>query len=206
MAKAGKRYSLVIYTRMMDRWWPVIFFIGLALLALAWPFYSDLYARLVEPWRWMTLAGLGAIVIFISLIMLVMRKSAYVQPFSNYLRLATPFLRMNISYRRIRRTTTASMSMLFPPKSLRGLKRDIIEPLASMTAVIVELNAMPMSASVLRFFLSPFFFKDRTPHLVLLVQNWMAFSTELESMRVGGTQPSPQQQTNQSILSRLPRK
>ena len=206
MAKAGKRYSLVIYTRMMDRWWPVIFFIGLALLALAWPFYSDLYARLIESWRWMTLAGLGAIVIFISLTMLVMRKSAYVQPFSDHLRLATPFLRMNISYRRVRRTTTASMSMLFPPKSLRGLKRDIIEPLASMTAVIIELNAMPMPASVLRFFLSPFFFKDRTPHLVLLVQNWMAFSTELESMRVGGTQPSPQQQTNQSILSRLPRK
>ncbi len=206
MAKAGKRYSLVIYTRMMDRWWPVIFFIGLALFALAWPFYSDLYARLTEPWRWMTLAGLGAIVVFISLIMLVMRKSAYVQPFSDHLRLATPFLRMNISYRRIRRTATASMSALFPPKSLRGLKRDIIEPLASMTAVIVELNAMPMSASVLRFFLSPFFFKDRTPHLVLLVQNWMAFSTELESMRVGGTQPSAQHQTNQSILSRLPRK
>src|SRR5581483_1261705 len=206
MAKAGKRYSIVIYTRMMDRWWPVIFFIGLALFALAWPFYSDLYARLTEPWRWMTLAGLGAIVVFISLIMLVMRKSAYVQPFSDHLRLATPFLRMNISYRRIRRTATASMSALFPPKSLRGLKRDIIEPLASMTAVIVELNAMPMSASVLRFFLSPFFFKARTPHLVLLVQNWMAFSTELESMRVGGTQPSAQHQTNQSILSRLPRK
>jgi len=206
MAKAGKRYPLLIYTRMMDRWWPMIFLMGLALIALAWPFYQDLYIRLTESWRWMTLAGLGAIVVFISLVMLALRKSAYVQPFSDHLRLATPLLRMNISYRRIRRTTTARISALFPPKSLKGMRRDIIEPLASMTAVIVELNALPMSASTLRFFLSPFFFKDRTPHLVLLVQNWMAFSTELESMRVGGTEPNPQRQSNQSILTRLPKK
>lgn len=206
MARAGKRYSLVIYTRMIDRWWPVIFLLGLALTGLAWIPYQDLFTRLTEPWRWMIPGGVGAGTVFIALIMLIMRKSAYVQPFSDHLRLATPFLRMNISYRRVRRTTTASISVLFPPKSLKGLRRDIIEPLASMTAVIVELNAMPMSAATLRFFLSPFFFKDRTPHLVLLVQNWMAFSTELESMRVGGTQPTSQQQTNQSILSRLPRK
>lgn len=205
MARAGKRYPLVIYTRMMDRWRPMIFLLGLGLIALAWLPYRDLFTRLTEPLRWMIPAGVGAGTILISLIMLVMRKSAYVQPFSDHLRLATPFLRMNISYRRIRRTTTASMSVLFPPKSLRGMRREIIEPLASMTAVIVELNALPMPASTLRFFLSPFFFKDRTPHLVLLVQNWMAFSTELESMRVGGSQPSPQQ-TNQSILSRLPKK
>lgn len=206
MAKAGKRYPLLIYTRMIDRWWPAVFFIGLGLIALAWPFYQDLYTRLTESWRWMMPAGLGAIVLFISLIMLALRKSAYVQPFSDHLRLATPFLRMNISYRRVRRTATASMSALFPPKNLKGMRRDIVEPLASMTAVIVELSALPMPAAALRLFLSPFFFKDRTPHLVLLVQNWMAFSTELESMRVGGSEPTPQKQANQSILSRLPKK
>ena len=76
---------------MMDRWWPALFLLGLALLALAWPFYSDLYTRLTEAWRWETMAGVGAVVLLISLIMLVMRKSAYVQPCGDHLLLATPF-------------------------------------------------------------------------------------------------------------------
>ncbi len=206
MAKAGRRYPLVIYTRMIDRWWPAIFLLGLATMALAWPFYQDVYTRLTEPWRWMTLAGVGAGVVLISLFMLMMRKSAYAQPFSDHLLLATPIFRLNISYRRVQRTSTAIMATLFPPRSMRGMKRDIIEPLTGMTAVVIDLNAYPVSRSVLIFFLSSFFFKDKTPHLVLLVQNWMGFSTEIESMRTSGNQSIHQQSTNQSILSRLPRK
>ncbi len=191
---------------MMDRWWPALFFLGLALLALAWPFYQDLYTRLTEPWRWMTMAGLGAFVIFVSLIMLALRKSAYVQPLRNHLRLVTPFLRMNVSYQRIRRASTASMAVLFPLKNIRGLKREIIEPLLNLTAVVVELNALPIPVSTLRLFLSPFFFKDQTPHLVILVRDWMGFSTELESLRVSVDAPVRISQSDQSLLSRLPRK
>jgi hypothetical protein len=206
MAKAGKRYSLVLYTRMINRWWPALFLLGLSLLALAWYFYQDPYGRLAEPLQWMIMAGVGGVVILASLLMFALRKSAYVQPFGDHLRLATPFLRMNISYRRVRKTATASMSALFPPKSMSGLKRDIIEPLSSMTAVIVDLNSYPIPPSMLRLFLSPFFFKDRTPHLVLLVQNWMGFSTELESMRANPTEPRENKATNQSLLLRLPKK
>ena len=191
----------------MDRWWPAIFFIGLGVIALAWPFYSDLYTRLTEPWRWETLAGLGGIVILISLVMLAMRKSAYVQPFSDHFLLVTPFLRMKVSYRRIHRLSSASMAILFPPAQLSGLKRDIMEPLWKYTAIVIELNALPMPRSTLRFFLSPFFFKDQTPHLVILVKDWMTFSNQLESMRVSGNAPAQApREKNRSILQGLPGK
>lgn len=206
MRRAGKRYPLLLYTRMLDRWWPALFFIGLGLLALAWPFYNDVYGRITAPWRWMTFGALGAIVILASLVVMAFRKSAYVRPFADHLLLVTPFLRMKISYRRIERTTTAVMATLFPPKSLRGLQRDIAEPLLNRTAVVISLNALPIPASTLRLFLSPFFFKDNTPHLVILVDQWMNFSTELESMRSGGETPAEIQHGVSSILSRLPRK
>ena len=207
MAKAGKRYPLVIYTRMIDRWWPALFFLGLALLALDWWLYQDVYRRLTEPWRWEILGGVSAVVVLISLIMLVLRKSAFVQPSSDHLLVATPFLRMKISYRRIRRATSANLAVLFPPRSLRGLKKEILAPLFKLTAVVIELNALPMPISTLRRFLSPFFFKDNTPHLVILVQDWMAFSAELESQRVKGEEPVPQKpKKDLSILSRLPKK
>jgi len=207
MAKAGKKYPLLLYTRMMDRWWPPVFLIGLALLALAWWLYQDVYTRLTQPWQWMTLAAVGALCVLVSLLMLALRKSAYVRAYGDHFLVATPFLRMNVSYRRIRRTTSASMGSLFPSGRMSFLKRDTIEPLLRLTAVVVELTALPIGRSTLRFFLSPFFFKDETPHIVLLVPNWMAFSTELESLRVSGSAEAPTvRRPESSILSQLPRR
>ncbi|NJN80603.1 MAG: hypothetical protein HC797_09125 [Anaerolineales bacterium] len=98
MAKAGRRYPLVIYTHMMNRWSPAIFTLGLALLGLAW----GLYGWGFEQWRWLTLSSIGAFFVFTSLLLFLIRNSAYVQPFKDYLKLATPFLRLKISYKRIR--------------------------------------------------------------------------------------------------------
>lgn len=202
MAKGGRRYPLVIYTHMMDRWWPAILLLGLALLGLSWAVYSWGF----EEWRWLTLAGIGGLTVFAGLLFLILRKSAYVQPYSDHLKLATPFLRLNISYKRFLRATSANMGALFPPNSVSNWQAGIIQPVAKMTALVIELNAYPMSRSVLRIFLSPLFFKDKTPHFVILVDEWMKFSSELESMRTGSDSSSPRQKRDNSILSRLPGK
>jgi hypothetical protein len=200
MAKSGRRYPLIIYTHMMDRWWPAVFTLGLALLGLAWAIYSWGF----EEWRWLTFTVIGGVGMFAGFLMLILRKSAYVQPYSDHLRLATPFLRLNISYKRFRRATSANMGSLFPPNSVSKWQADIIHPLAKMTALVIELNAYPMPQSFLRFFLSPLFFKDKTPHFVILVHDWMKFSSELESMRTSAGYSAPQQKRDNSILSKLP--
>jgi hypothetical protein len=205
MKRAGRRYSLVLYTQMMDRWWPLVLLLGLALLGLAWWLYGDLYERLAQPGRWMTLGGVGGIVTLAALLMAAIRKAAYIQPFDDHLRLVTPFLQLRISYRRLTGTTTTAMGILFPPKSLSGTRRAIVRPLLGRTAVVLEMTSLPLSRSVLSLFLSPFFFKDRTPHLVILVDNWMGFATELESLRIGGGVPATARRpTASSILAKLP--
>jgi hypothetical protein len=205
MRRAGRRYALVLYTRMMDRWWPLLMLLGLELLGLAWWLYNDVYGRLTQPWRWMTLGGVGSLVILAALLMLAVRKAAYVQPFDTHLRLVTPLLHLNISYRRLTGTTTTGMGILFPPKGLSGTRRDVIRPLLGRTAVVVDMTALPLSRLALSLFLSPFFFKDRTPHLVILVDNWMGFATELESLRIGGGTPATARRpTATSILAKLP--
>lgn len=202
MAKGGRRYPLVVYTHMMNRWYPVILLLGLALLGMA----LALYIWGFEEWRWLGFASVGVFCIFVGLMMLLLRKSAYVQPFSDHLRLATPFLRLNISYKRLRRASSTNMGALFPPKSVPKSMVDIIAPLSKMSAIVIELTSLPMSQAALRLFLSPLFFKDKTPHFVLLVDDWMRFSAELESMRTGSTTSAPQKTRDTSILSRLPRK
>ena len=169
MAKGGRRYPLVVYTHMLNRWWPAIFSIGLALFGLSWAVYSWGF----EQWRWLAFASIGGLHLFLGISLWIMRKSAYVQPFSDHLRLVTPFLRLNISYKRFLRATSANMGALFPPKSVSNWLADIIQPLAKMTVLVIELNGYPMSQSLLRLFLSPLFFKDKTPHFVILVDDWM---------------------------------
>lgn len=207
MARGGRRHRLVVYREILNRWWPETLALGIVMAALAWLAYRNPLGQ-SEPWRWQMLAGFAGATFFAGLILAAMRGLAYVQVFPQYLKLATPFMRLKISYKRVRRTTTAEMRSLFPPEQMRGWKREVVSPLGGRTAVILELNGWPVDPKLTRIFLSVFFFKDKTPHFVILVDDWMKFSAELESMRVGGGKPESQQKrdVNQSILSRLPRK
>jgi len=203
--KAGKRYPLLVYRHMVNRWWTPMIALGLGMFALAYSEYIEPMAEFL-PWRWQVFAGVGSLAVLIGLFFFVIRFFAYVQPYPNYLKLVTPFMRLNISYKRIRKTITTEMRLLFPPRSLSGWMQDIFSPLASKTAMVIELTGYPISPNVLRLFLSRFFFKDKTPHLVILVEDWLRFSSELESMRTG-IEPEPvEKRPKNSILSRLPHK
>jgi hypothetical protein len=204
MAKAGRRYPLVIYTHMLNRWWPATLTLSLALFGVAWGVSFTPEGR-AQPYLVDVTTGLGGIVFVFTLFLFIIRKAAYVRPFPTYLRLVTPFLRINISYKRFRGTVTSEMRAIFPPTSLPGWRREIIAPLSSMTAIVINLSEYPLPPAVLRWFLSPFFFKDKTPHFVILVKDWLRFSAELDSMRFSGKQTPKARPRDHSILSRLPR-
>ncbi len=206
MARAGHRYPLIVYRHMLNRWWTPMVAIGLGMFALAYSEYIDPLGRFL-PWRWQLFAAIGGLSIFVGIFFWIIRFFAYVQPHPSYLKLVTPFLRIKISYKRIKKTTAAEMRYLFSYKSMSGWVRDIFSPLANNTAVVIELNAYPVSPVLLRLLLSRFFFKDKTPHFVILVKDWMRFSSELESMRSGvDLGPPPQKRSRDSLLSRLPQK
>ena len=203
----GRRYPLIVYRHMLNRWWPAMIAIGLGMFALAYSEYIHPLAQFIS-WRWQLAAGVGGLAIGIGLFFLIIRYFAYVRVYPAYLKLVTPFMRVKISYKRIRKTTTTEMRHLFPPRSLSWWLQEIMAPLANLTAMVIEFNSNPVSPAVMRLFLSRFFFKDKTPHLVILVNDWMLFSAELESMR-SNTDPTPthpRKRSRDSILSRLPQK
>lgn len=207
MARRGTKFPLIVYRHMLNRWWPPMIAMGLGMFALAYSEYIDPLAQFL-PWRWQLFAVVGVMAIFVGIFFLIIRYFAYIQARPEHLKLVTPFMRVNISYKRIIKITTTEMRFLFPPKSMSGWVRDIFAPLANRTALVIELKGYPVSPAVLRLFLSRFFFRDRTPHFVILVNDWMHFSTELDSMR-SGTDPdlqSPQKRPKNTILSRLPQK
>ncbi|RPI92243.1 MAG: hypothetical protein EHM40_13635 [Chloroflexi bacterium] len=206
MARAGHRYPLLVYRHIVGRWWFALVFMGLVMFALAYSDYIEPLGPFL-PW-WQFDAAIGGLAILIGIFFWSIRYFAYVQPYPNYLKLVTPFLRINISYKRIQKTTATEMRYLFSFKSMGFWIREIFSPLATKSALVIDLNGYPISPAVLRLFLHRFFFKDKTPHLVILVEDWMRFSSELESMR-SGVDPNPpvrKKRSKDSILARLPRK
>jgi hypothetical protein len=217
MARAGHRYPLIVYRHLLNRWWFALIFMGLALFGWAYVEYIQppeallLLPFVVGPflvWPWHLLIATGILAILVGIFFWIIRYFAYVQPYPNYLKLVTPFMRINISYKRIHKTTATEMRYLFPLKSMSGWVREIFSPLATKTALVIELTGYPISPSVLHVFLYRFFFKDKTPHLVILVEDWMRFSSELESMRAGvdPNPPAQKKRPKDSILARLPQR
>lgn len=202
-----RRYPLIVYQHMLNRWWPAMIAMGLGMFALAYSEYIDPLARFIS-WRWQLLATIGVMAILVGLFFIIIKRFAYLQVFPTHIKLVTPFLRLNISNKRIIRISTAEMRLLFPRKSMSWWVQDIFAPLASQTAVVIELTGYPVSPRVMRMFLYRFFFKDKSPHLVILVKDWLMLSTELDSMR-SNTNPEASgrsRKSRDSILSRLPQK
>jgi hypothetical protein len=189
MPRAGRRHLLVVYIHVINRWWRALLGIGIIMLALAGGLYGlPRYmpqvpvARVSETTLWLV-GSVGAFALLLGIALVTIRNFAYVQPFENHLRLVTPFLRLKISYRRIRQTSTVEMTSLFPLEQYKGRKRTILRPLMKYTAVVLDLNGLPLSRTALQLYLSPLFFPDKTPRLALLVPDWIKFSTEMESFR-----------------------
>jgi hypothetical protein len=195
MARGGRKYPLLLYRHLLGHLWTPIFTWGAVLIlyvgilwGIEW-FYinpaENPFITIPEV-AGIVLIAIGVISIAFSLFLLTIRNFAYVQLFADHFRIITPFLRLNISYKRINQVTSSQMSALFPPNKLSSWQREMIGPLLLRTANVVHLTKYPFSRFWLGLFVSPFFFCDKTPHFVLIVEDWMRLSTELDSARVSG--------------------
>lgn len=188
MSAPGRRHRLLLYMYILDRWWRLVFFIGLVLLALAFclRYIPSLSAGMelfeISSASLGMIGTTGIIAILLAIFLATVRYFAYVQPFEDHLRLVTPFLRLKISYRRIRQTGTDQVGRLFPPPQKKS-RRAILQSLSPLNAIVLDMNGFPLPKYALLFFLSPLFFPDQTSRLALLVPDWISFSNELESYR-----------------------
>jgi hypothetical protein len=177
--KFGKRHRLLIYQRVMDRLWAATLVLGLAVVA-AWWWGGSIFPLLSDPLDTILVAG-GAVLVTLGILMNLMRSMAYVQAFTDHLRVATPFIRLKISYRRIRTVHPVEFHKLFPPSTAGWADHRLLEPFYGGTVLVVELTEFPVRQSVLRMFLPRVMFSTQTKGLVLVVKDWMALSTEIES-------------------------
>lgn len=178
----GKRYTLLPYKRTMDRLWKATLVLGLLLAGLWWQGGVGLIVPLDALGDAAVFVG-AIVVLGITLFAIVARYMTYVQAFSDHVRVVTPFLRLKISYRRVRSVRPVEFHQLFKPAAFTWSERRFLEPYIGQTVVVLELFSYPLPRRVLRFFLPPYFFHPQMIGFVLVVADWMALSTEIDSLR-----------------------
>jgi hypothetical protein len=177
--KAGNRHPLLLYQRSMDRFfWPVLL-IGIVLLVLWW--VGGYTSFLPQVWLEILVFSAGIIAILMAFFIILARRVTYVQTFPDHLRLITPFLRVNISYRRMRSVHSSTVQQLFPPDRAKGAEKNLLEPYYGKTIVVVELNGYPMSPNVLKLFMPKQMLIPKGTGFVLITPDWMALSTEIDT-------------------------
>ena len=177
--KLGKRHRLLLFRSAWNRLWQSMLWIGL-LMAGLWVVLAYL-APAVDPVYDTILFVGGVVLLVLALLAFLVRGLCYVQAHSDHVRLVTPLLQVKISYRRIRGIHSSELQDIFPPKSVGMAVRDLLEPFYGTSAVILELNGYPVSRVLLRMLLPPPMLLPKGTGFVLVVKDWMALSTELDT-------------------------
>jgi hypothetical protein len=68
------------------------------------------------------------ICLLVTIFLLVTRKMAYIQLFDDHMLMVTPFLHLNIGFRRVQNSTTTQMYKVFPPVQLSRVNLNILDP------------------------------------------------------------------------------
>ncbi|MGE5224864.1 MAG: hypothetical protein ACM3PY_20710 [Omnitrophica WOR_2 bacterium] len=203
--RAGRRHTLLFYRRTMDRTWK--FTLPVSLLLAAWWYWSgrEFVPAIPQPLDSLVFFGAVAGILYTAFLLLA-RNMAYVQARGDHLRLATPFLRLNISYRRIRAVHPVNISEIFTLKKSGWRQRNFLEPFYGKTAVAMELNGYPFSPRLMRIFLSPYMFLQDTTGMLFLVEDWMELSTDIDTRRGRFYGRQNQAPANVGLLSALRKK
>ncbi|MFM8320812.1 MAG: hypothetical protein ACKOC5_07840 [Chloroflexota bacterium] len=179
-SKSGARHRLVLYWHAMNRIWQHMLVLGLLAMAVGWwtlvppttilGFHSDLW-----------LFALAVLSLGIAGYAFIARYFAYIQPHDAYLTVVTPLVRFRISYQRLRGIRPMLLQQIFPPESSSWARRSFISQFYGKTALVLELKGYPINPRLLRMFIPGELFYPQGEGLVLLVPDWMKFSTEMDS-------------------------
>lgn len=179
--KFGTRHALLFYRRTMERVASLAFFLALVLLAFI------VWSELQPPGPlgqagalWLTAGCLVSTAI--ALFAFLSRWMAYTQAHQDYLRIVTPFLKLKVAYRRIRRIHPSLLQQIFPKETAGWAGANFLEPFYGKTVIVVEVNNYPVNPKLLRLFFSRYLFSPMAPGFVLLVPDWMKFSTEIDTL------------------------
>ena len=180
--KSGFRHPLLFYRRTTDRIWKATLLLGVVVTIVSrWTLLRETKILGISSDVWLYAAGIIAFAI--CFFAFLSRYLAYVQVGESYLKVVTPFLRFNISFRRIRRMYPVLIQQLFPREKSSWTQINFLQPFYGRTTLVADLYGFPLTPQIMKLFLPAPMFSPRSTGLVFVVPDWLKLSTEFDSSR-----------------------
>ena len=178
--KRGKRFHLLIYERMWQKWGLASLLVALAsgVLWVLAPRARFIPSSLRPLILVLALASLGVFVYSF-----MARRMAWVQCRPGHLHIQTPIYPLAVSYSRIKVVRPSEFGHIFDPSKEKPGRRNWLRPYWGKTAVVVEISKYPISKSWLRLWFNRYMFSPEVTGFVFLVEDWMTLSRQLDDFR-----------------------
>ena len=177
LPERGARHPLLLYQRWNEQViWPCILIMLICALLLVWAPDRLPGQRLKLA---VALVGSGAILV----LTYAYRLTAYVQCWTDGLRIQVPFYQMTIPYEAIRTTRPTDFFRLFPPRRVPRLQRNYLWLIMGSTVIVLDLDELPYPRSWLRLRLGRYMLHPNAPGVLVTVPDWIAFRGELDERR-----------------------
>lgn len=181
-----KRYPLLLYREWMRPLRLPLFLLAFTLVVL---YLVAFVGRLpIErtmlgpiPYPLLALAALAIAVLWG--IVRSLPNAAFVECRPEYLLVQIAWLRLIVSYTRVRSTRTVQHRQIHPPAQQVRALRALAARMANQECVVLELSSYPMAYSLLRALAHPFFFIGEEPGFLFAVEEWMGLGRDVEATR-----------------------
>jgi len=174
------RFRLLVYGRMWQRWaLPCLLIIPTSLAA--WWFAPQI-SIIDQRLRILTMFP-ALVALFILVYTVWARRLAWVECRTGHLRIQTPILPVAIAYSRVRVVRPKPFAQIYESALANPTRRRWLEPYLNTTALSVELTQYPVTEKWLRLWISPYLLDPTSPEIVLVVNDWMALSRQIDDFR-----------------------
>jgi hypothetical protein len=175
------KHKLLVYQWLSNRYRGLLLLLWVLLLVLG------LYDFNIRPifgdnvWYMAWVAAAVSFVLWLYYGVLVRRAGVVIQP--RLLLVRGPLRTMKISYGRINTVTSTQLVRHHAPGQQKGVNRTLVEALGGQTCLHIALHSLPKQYKWRHYWYSPFLFSELNPGLLLVVDDWMALSRQLEVAR-----------------------
>lgn len=175
-----KKHKLLLYDMASKRIRSKLLLLCLLLIVVAaW----DLYRPFLGNYWFLLWAAIPVLLILWFYYAFLMRRAALIVT-PKYFILQAPLHKAKISYGRITSITSSHMSQHYALKSLKGRDRFRVKPLYEYPSGLIELKSYPKALQESRrWWYSKFLFSPRHTGLLLVVDDWMKLSRDVEEAR-----------------------
>jgi hypothetical protein len=153
----------------------------LAVIMLALGIYDQFTEILGPNWVAIWLALGAVLILWLYYALLMPRAAIHVAP--GHIRLQGPLYGRKVSFKRISSVSAGKLDQHYPYEMLSLNERPILKPIYQRTCAFVELNSYPKAFKRRRWWFPRTMFGTRKKGLLCYVDDWMALSQDLESVR-----------------------